>query len=73
MTAQPATPELLALARATRDDIDLRDLEGAINQARAAGKSWPWILTQVAGMLARDEDPRDLRNAINPLGLKGTR
>lgn len=60
--AQPATPQLLDLAAATRDDIDTRDLEGAVQDAiRAHG--WPWTLAQTARMLARGEDVRDLRAA----------
>jgi hypothetical protein len=72
-TPQPATPELLALAAATRSDVDVRDLEGAI--AEAAGRvPWPQILVQTARMLARGEDVRDLRAALDdPLGLHGPR
>jgi hypothetical protein len=73
-TPQPATPELLALAHATRADIDVRDLEGAIAEARAAGKSWPWVLTQTVRMLALGETVHDLRAAFgDTLGLYGPR
>ena len=62
-TAQPALIELLDLAAATRPDIDRDDLQGAILGAEAAGWSWAWVLVEVARMLARGEEPRDLRAA----------
>lgn len=70
--AQPATAELLALAAKTRDDIDLRDLEGVISEAMEAGKAWPVVMVQTARMLAHpEEDVRDLRVAlIDPLKLR---
>jgi hypothetical protein len=72
-TPRPATPELLALAAATREDIDVRDLEGVI--AEASGRvPWAQILVQTVRMLARGEDVRDLRAALgDPLGLHGPR
>lgn len=64
--AQPATPELLALAARTRpDDVDLRDLEGVIAEAMEAGKSWGVVMVQTVRMLAHpEENIRDLRIAL---------
>lgn len=62
--AQQAVTELLALAAVTRPDIEESRLMGAIIAAQNADWSWPKILTGVAGMLARGEEPRDLINAI---------
>jgi hypothetical protein len=62
--AQQAVTELLALAEVTRPDVDTSRLNGAIIAAQNAGWGWPRILTAVAGMLARGEEPRDLLNAI---------
>jgi hypothetical protein len=70
--AQPATAELLALAAATRPDIDLRDLQGLLADVHAQGKpSWPVVMVQTVRMLAqRDGDVRGLRAALlDPLGL----
>lgn len=58
----PAVEQLLDLATATRPDIKRDDLHGAITGARTAGWSWELVLVKVAGMLARGEDPRDIRN-----------
>ncbi|SEG44657.1 hypothetical protein SAMN04489712_105263 [Thermomonospora echinospora] len=68
-TPMSAVPELLALAAKTRHDIDQRDLEGAISDA-ITRRGWPWTLAHTAGMLARGEQVRDLRNAIGPIGRK---
>lgn len=67
--AQQAVTELLELARVTRPDVDQARLNGAIIAAQTADWHWPRILTAVAGMLARGEEPRDLMNAIeaNPV------
>lgn len=62
--AQQAVTELLALAAVTRPDVDQARLTGAIIAAQTAGWLWPKILTAVAGMLARGEEPRDLINAV---------
>ncbi|MGH3587240.1 MAG: hypothetical protein ACRDQ0_13035 [Pseudonocardia sp.] len=68
-SAQPATAELLALAAATRPDINTRDLQGLLAEVAEAGKpSWPVVMAQTVGMLARGEDLWDLRVAlIDPL------
>ena len=75
-SAQPATPELLALAIKTRpsthpNPIDLRDLEGVIAEALEAGRPWSVVMVKTVVMLAHpDEDVRDLRIAlIDPLKL----
>lgn len=70
-SAQPATPELLALAAKTREDIDLNDLRGVIAEALEAGKPWPVVMVKTAVMLAHpEEDVRDLRIALtDPLKL----
>lgn len=60
--AMPATQELLDLAARTRPDINRTDLEGAILDATRA-HGWPWTLAHTARMLARGEEPRDLRAA----------
>lgn len=65
--ARPAVDELLDLAAATRPDIDRRDLHGAIIAAGTAGWSWPKVLVEVANMLGRGEEPRDLRAATTAL------
>jgi hypothetical protein len=62
--AQPAMPELLDLAARTRPDIDRRDLEGALIDARDAGCPWGWTLVTTAQVLARGETPYDLHNAV---------
>lgn len=62
-TAQPALDELLNLATATRPDINRDQLHNAVIAARTAGWTWPRILVETACMLARGEEPRDLRNA----------
>ncbi|WP_242892562.1 hypothetical protein [Actinomadura litoris] len=63
--AQPATAELLALAAATRPDINVRDLEGLLAEVAEAGKpTWPVVMAQTVGMLARGEDLWDLRIAL---------
>lgn len=62
--AQYAVGELLDLAAATRPDIDRTRLHSAIIAAQNAGWSFPRILTAVAGVLARGEQPRDLVNAV---------
>jgi hypothetical protein len=70
--AQPATAELLALAAATRPDIDLADLRGLLAEVIATGKtSWAVVMVKTAVMLAHpDEDVRDLRIALtDPLKL----
>lgn len=70
-SAQPATAELLALAAATREDIDPNDLRGVIAEALEAGKPWGAVMVQTARMLAHpEEDVRDLRIALtDPLKL----
>lgn len=71
--ALPATQRLLDLATETRPDLDRDDLEGAVVDAiRAHG--WAWTLAHTARMLARGEDPRDLREAArDPLKLRPRR
>lgn len=66
-TAQPALEELLDLAVKTRQDIRRDDLHGAVLAARAAGWTWARTLVEVAQMLARGEEPRDLRTATTAL------
>lgn len=65
-TAQPATAELLALAAATRPDIDLNDLRALIAEVLGAGKpSWAVVMVQTVRILAHpDEDLWDLRVAL---------
>ena len=62
--AVPAVDQLLDLAEETRPDIRRDDLHGAIIAIRTAGWPWPRILINVALMLAKGEEPRDLRNAV---------
>lgn len=64
---QPALDELLDLAVKTRPDIRRDDLHGAVLAARTAGWNWPRVLVEVAQMLARGEEPRDLRAATTAL------
>lgn len=66
-TPQRALAELLDLAEATRPDIDRDDLQAAVIAWTEVDRSWGQILVAVAGMLARGEEPRDLRNAVAQL------
>ena len=65
--AKPALEPLLDFATATRDDIDRADLHGAIIAARTAGWTWERTVVEVAQMLMRGEEPRDLRAATTAL------
>lgn len=72
--AQPATAELVALAAATRPDLDPDVIQQVITGATTAGQPWTVVLVQTVRMLARGEDVRDLRNALaDPLGLRPRR
>jgi hypothetical protein len=62
--ARPAMAELLDLAGQTRPDIDRRDLEGALIDARDAGCTWGWTLVTTAQILARGEGPYELHDAV---------
>lgn len=57
------TPQLLALAAVIREDVDPRDLEGALIACKTAGWTWRRILSEAVLMLCRGEEPRDLREA----------
>ncbi|MUN41463.1 hypothetical protein [Actinomadura litoris] len=66
--AQPATAELLALAAKTREDINIRDLEGAIAGALTEGVPWAVVMNQTVRMLAQnDGDVRGLRTVFAEL------
>lgn len=64
--ALSAVQELLDLAARTRPDLDRQQLQGAITDA-ITRRGWPWTLAHTARILARGEDTRDLRAAIDPL------
>ena len=73
-TAEPASEALLDLAAATRPDIDRNDLQAALAACHSAGWTWPRTLVETARMLARGEDPRDLRTAAaDPTKRRNTR
>jgi hypothetical protein len=72
-TAQPASERLLDLAAETRPDIDRADLQAALAACHSAGWTWPQTLVQTVRMLARGEEPRDLRNAADPTNRRNTR
>jgi hypothetical protein len=62
-TAQPALAAFLDFATTTRPDIDRRDLEGALWAWHEAGRTWGQTIVAATQMLARGEEPRDLRIA----------
>jgi hypothetical protein len=72
-TALPASERLLDLAEETRPDIDRADLQAALAACHSAGWTWPRTLAETARMLARGEEPRDLRNAADPTNRRNTR
>jgi hypothetical protein len=63
-TVREALPELLALALASRDDLDPADLADAVRECLAApGWTWERTMVEVARMCAQGLTPDDLREA----------
>jgi hypothetical protein len=63
-STHPALQRLLDLVCESRPDIDRGELEQVLSGALAEGWRWEPVLMQACGMVARHEELRDLRNAL---------
>ncbi|MGI5223568.1 hypothetical protein [Actinoallomurus sp. CA-142502] len=63
---------LLDCAERLRPDINRRDLEGALINARDTGCPWPWTFVITAQILASGETAYDLHNAVRNWRLTHT-
>lgn len=74
-TAQPATPELLALVAAARPDLDVDEIQDLIADAEMRGWTWPQCGMHTVRMALCGDEPRDLRAAlrVSPTGRASPR